>query len=203
MPGATSKIPSLRHEIWHFLSDLYWLSQSTPPIFSRYSHFFESQSPLHRLVFGTADLASLETFPDDMKKDMFSLPCLMCLLWVLSIFVEHAYSPPQLFGELQELQERLRRQKLDRRGSPLLLFWALLKKEDSGELHPRSWATVRFLSVIKVWSGEKQQALATLLHGYLLSCEPAEAQRRRYYLVMEGLMEEPGTADPNFEDVST
>ena len=115
------------------------------------------------------------------------------LLWILAIFLEYAQSPLQLAGELQDLKIRLRRHGLDRFGSPLMLCWLLLRKEESLELHPRSWAVVRLINVIKIWDVSKQHNLTTLLHGYLLGNQTTEAHQQQYYCVMEGIMEDLAT----------
>jgi hypothetical protein len=187
-PGIPSRALSLQRETWHFLSDLYWLSRASPSIFQKQSRFFEPESPLYRLAFGTTDLASLTAFPDPTKKTITSMPGLTCLLWVLAIFLDHAQSPDQLADELQQLQDRLKRHQLDRFGSPMMLCWMLLKKEESGDVHPRSWVVVRHISVIKKWDADKQSDLSTLLNGFLLGNEPAEAQQRRYHSIMESIM---------------
>jgi hypothetical protein len=112
----------------------------------------------------------------------------MCLLWVLTLFLEYAQSAPsQLTAELQDLEGRLRRQCLDRFGSPMMLCWLLLRKEESVELHPRSWAVVRYINVIKTWDVLKQQNLTTLLQSYLLGKKATEAQ---YHRVMKSIMQD-------------
>jgi hypothetical protein len=114
----------------------------------------------------------------------------MCLLWVLMIFLDCAQSPLQLGGELQDLEVRLRRYRLDRSGSPMMLCWLLLRKEESLELHPRSWAVIRLINVIKIWDVSKQHDLTTLLHGYLLGNQTTGAHLQQYCCVMEGIMED-------------
>lgn len=122
-----------------------------------------------------------------------SIPRLICLLWILAIFLEYAQSPLQLEGELQDLKIRLRRHGFDRFGSPMMLCWLLLRKEESLELHPRSWAVVRLMNVIKMWDVSKQHNLGTLLHGYLLGGQTTEAHQQLYYRVMEGIREDMAT----------
>jgi hypothetical protein len=125
---------------------------------------------------------------------MISIPRLMCLIWVLSLFLEYAQSAPlYLAAELQDLEGRLRRQRLDRFGSPMMLCWLLLRKEESVELHPRSWAVVRHINVIKTWDMSKRQNLTTLLQSYLLGKKATETQRQQYHLVMKGVMQDMAT----------
>lgn len=192
-PVGTSWMASPHKETWHFLSDLHWLSCSNPSIFEDQMMFFQPGSPLRRLLFPIVDPASLTAFPDQTKHNILSMPRLMCLFWILAIFMEHAQWPLKLAGELQDLQHRLIRHGLDRSGSPMMLCWVLLRDDDSGGLHPRSWAIVRYISVIKPWDGDKQQNLTRLLHGYLLRDNTTEAQQRQYYGVMENMMTEVRT----------
>lgn len=115
----------------------------------------------------------------------------MCLLWILVLFLEYAQSAPsELAAELQNLEGRLWRQHLDRFGSPIMLCWLLLRKEESVELHPRSWAVVKHINIIKTWDVSRQQNLTTLLQGYLLGKRVSEAQRQQYHGVMKGVMQD-------------
>ncbi|KIW69241.1 hypothetical protein PV04_05128 [Phialophora macrospora] len=189
---ASTWLPSSYQETWHFLSDLHWLWRSSPSLFQTQSaSFFAPQSPLHRLVFGTIDLASLQAFRDPTRKNLVSIPRVFCVLWVLSIFLEHAGSAVQIAAELQDVEDRLRRHGLDRSRSPMMLCWVLLRENEqssSSHVHPRSWAVVRHVNLIKMWDVDKQRDLTALLHGYLLVDRTAEAQQRLYHSVMEGLM---------------
>jgi hypothetical protein len=187
---APSWILSSRYEISNFVSNLHWLSWSSPSIFQANAHFFGPRSPLHRLL-GTFDVTGLESFRDPTRK--ISTPRLICLLCILAIFLEYAQSPLQLEGELQGLKIRLRRHGFDRFGSPLVLCWLLLSKEESLALHPRSWAVVRLINVIKTWDVSKQHNLTTLLHGYLLGDQTTEAHEQLYYRVMESIREDMAT----------
>ncbi|OCT47840.1 hypothetical protein CLCR_03413 [Cladophialophora carrionii] len=190
-PPLSGGLLSSYHETWHFLSDLHWLSRSSPSLFQSQSPFFEVQSPLHRLVFGTIDLARLQAFRDPTRKNLVSIPRVFCVLWILSIFLEHARSAVEIAAELQRLEERLRRHLLDRSGSPMMLCWFLLRDEKSSQLHRRSWAVVRHVNLIKMWDVDKQRNLTALLHGYLVFDETtAEAQHQLYHSVMEGIMED-------------
>jgi hypothetical protein len=75
----------------------------------------------------------------------------------------------------------------------MVLCWLLLRKDESLELHPRSWAVVRLTNVIKIWDVSKQHNLTTLLHGYLLGKQSTEAHQQQHYCVMEGIMEDLAT----------
>jgi hypothetical protein len=161
-----------------------------PSIFQINAHFFSPQSPLHHLL-RISDFTSPEAFRDPTAK--ISISSLACLLWILAIFLEDAQSPLQLAGELQDLEKRLRRHGLNRFGSPLTLCWLLLRKEESSELHPRSWTVVRLINVIKTWDVSKQYNLTTLLYGYLLGNQITEAHQQQYYCVIEGIIEELAT----------
>ncbi|KAJ9611185.1 hypothetical protein H2200_004368 [Cladophialophora chaetospira] len=191
---ATAAAPSLPlssyHETWHFLSDLHWLTRSSPDLFQAQIPYFSVESPLHRLVFGTIDLASLKAFRDPTREHLVSMPRIFCLLWVLSIFLEHAQSPGHVAAELQDLQRRIRLGHLETCGSPMMLCWLLLRKEEPIAVHPRSWAIVRHINLIKMWDLRQQRGLTTLLVGYLLIDQTAEAQMRQYNAVMEGVMED-------------
>jgi hypothetical protein len=125
---------------------------------------------------------------------MIHIPRLTCSLWMLAIFLEYAQSPLQIARELQDMKIRLRRHGLDRFGTPRMLCWLLLRKEESLELHPRSWAVVRLINVIKMWDVSKQHNLTTLLHGYLLGNQITEAHQQLFYGVMEGIMEDFATS---------
>jgi hypothetical protein len=187
---APSWILSSHYEISNFVSNLHWLSWSSPSIFQANAHFFGPRSPLHRLL-GTFDVTGLESFRDPTHK--ISTPRLICLLWILAIFLEYTQSPLQLTEELQDLEIRLRRHGLDRLGSPRMLCWLLLRKEESWELHPRSCTVVRLINVIKIWDVSKQHDLTTLLHGYLLGNQTTDAHLQQYSCVMEGIMEDLAT----------
>jgi hypothetical protein len=69
----------------------------------------------------------------------------------------------------------------------------LLKKEESLELHPRSWAVVRLMNVIKNWEVSKQHDLTRLLRGYLSDNQTIEAHQQQYYDIMEGIREDLAT----------
>ena len=96
-------------------------------------------------------------------------------------------------GQLQDLVIRLQRRGLDRFGSLLRLWWLLLKKEESLELHPRSWGAVRLLNVIKVWDDSRQDNLAILLCNYLFANSTAEAHQQQHNLVMGAIVEDLAT----------
>jgi len=125
---------------------------------------------------------------------------LMSLLWILAIFVEYTQSPLQLTEDLQDLQIRLQRHGLDRFGSPMMLCWMLLRKEKSLELHPRSWAIVRFINVIKTWDVSRQRNLMTLLLGYLLGNLASEDHQQQHNCVMEGIAEDLATLTKEMEE---
>jgi hypothetical protein len=184
--NAPSWILSSCDELSDFLSNLHWLSWSNPSIFQANAHFFGPQTPLDHLL-GISDFASPEAFLDPTK--IIYNSTIACLLWILAIFLEYAQSPLQLAGELQDLNIRLQRHGLDRLGSPMMLCWLLLGKRESLELHPRSWAVVRLVNVIKMWDVSKKHNLTTLLHGYLLGNQTTEALQQQYHCVMEGIME--------------
>jgi hypothetical protein len=171
----------------HFEGNTTLLSWSSPYIFQSNAHFFGPRSPLHCLL-GIFAVTSPKCIRDPTK--LITISRLTCLLWILSIFLEYARSPLQLVGELQDLQVRLQRHGLDRFGSPMMLCWLLLRKEESLEPHPRSWAVVRFINVIKIWDVSKQHDLTTLLHGYLLGNQTTDAHLQQYSCVMEGIMED-------------
>jgi hypothetical protein len=175
------------YEISGYLSNLHWLSCSKPCIFQANAHFFGPRSLLYRLL-GTSDVTGIEPFPNPTR--MISLTRLMCLLWILTIYLEYAHSPVQLTGELQDLYLRLRHRGINQSVSHLLLCWLLLRKEESLELHSRSWAVVRFMNVIKTWDVSIQHNLTALLLGYLLGNQTAEALQQKYDFVMEGILED-------------
>lgn len=187
MTYAPSSILSSHYELSDFLSNLHALSCSIPSIFQAYSWIFRHRSLLHRF-FGTLNLTGLEAFRNPVK--VISILRLVCLLWILRIFLEHAQSPLELVGELQYLQIRLSRHGLDRFGSPMILCWLLLREEDILELHPRSWVVVRLINIIKVWNVSRQHKLTTLLYGYLLCDEASEAQQQQHYSVMKEIMDD-------------
>lgn len=70
----------------------------------------------------------------------------------------------------------------------MMLCWLLLGKGESFELHPRSWAVVRLINVVKIWDISKQHHLTKTLYGYLLGKETTKAHQQQYYYVMEGIM---------------
>jgi hypothetical protein len=187
MTHAPSSILSSHYELSDFLANLHSLSCSSPSIFQANAYLFGPQSRLHRF-FGTLNLTGLEAFRYPVK--VISILRLFCLLWILRIFLEHAQSPLELVGELQYLQIRLSRHGLDRFGSPMMLCWLLLREEEILELHPRSWAVVRLLNIIKVWNISRQHKLTTLLYGYLLCDEANEAQQQQHYSFMKDIMED-------------
>jgi hypothetical protein len=179
---ASSWILSSYNEISDFLSSLHWLSSwSSPSIFQVDAHFL---SPLYPLL-GISDLSSPEGFREPTR--IIPISSLACLIWILSIFLDHAQSPLQLERELQDLKTR------HGLGSPMMLCWLLLGKGESFELHPRSWAVVRLINIIKMWDISKQQNLMTLLHGYLLGNQTTEARQQQYDSVIEGIMEDLAT----------
>jgi hypothetical protein len=188
--NATSLILFSYCELSNFLSKLHRLSCSSPSVFQTNAHFFDSQSPLHRLL-GFFDDTGLEAFRDPTK--WLSITRLACLLWILTIFLDYSRSPLQLAGELQDLKIRLQRHRLDRFGLPMMLCMLLLKKEESLELHPRSWAVVRLMNVIKNWEVSKQHDLTRLLRGYLSDNQTIEAHQQQYYDIMEGIREDLAT----------
>ena len=75
----------------------------------------------------------------------------------------------------------------------MMLLWLLLGKEETFELHPRSWIVVRLINVIKIWDDSKQHNLTTLLYGYLFGNPTTEAHQQQYYCVMEGIKEDLAT----------
>jgi hypothetical protein len=52
---------------------------------------------------------------------------------------------------------------------------------------------VRLINIIKVWDVSKQHNLTTLLYGYLLGNQTAEAYQQQYHRVMEGILEDLAT----------
>jgi hypothetical protein len=182
-----ARILSSHYELLELLSNLHRLSCSSPSIFQVNAHLLGPQSALHRLL-GIFDITGPNFFRNPTKT--ISSSRLTCLLWILTIFLEYAQSPIHLAGELQDLKIRLQHHGLDRFGSPMMLCWVLLRKEESLELHPRSWAVVRLINVIKLWDVSKQHNLTTLLHGYLLDNQTTKAHKEQYYCVIEGIMEE-------------
>jgi hypothetical protein len=72
----------------------------------------------------------------------------------------------------------------------MMLLWLLLGKEESFELHPRSWVVVRLINIIKKWDVSKQHNLTTLLHGYLFGNPTTESHQQQYRSVMDGTMED-------------
>jgi hypothetical protein len=155
-----------------------------------HAHFFDPQSLYHRF-WGAFGATGVEHFRD--STEIAFVPLLMCLIWILTIFLEYALSPGELEGELQRLKIRLQRHGLDRSGSTLMLSWVLLRKEESLELHPRSWVVVRFINVIKTWDVSRQRNLTALLLGYLRGNLASEPHQQQYKCVIKDIMEDLAT----------
>src|SRR5262249_37914874 len=108
---TTSSILSSHYEIVDFLSNLQWLYYSNFSIFQENTRLFDSRSLFYRFL-STFDASGVEVFRDSTR--LTFIPILMCLIWILTIFLEYSQSPEQLSGELQALTLRLQRHRLDR-----------------------------------------------------------------------------------------
>jgi hypothetical protein len=182
-----SPILSSHYELSDFVSNLHRLSYLNPSIFRVNDHFFGPLSPLHRLL-GTFSINGLESFRE--PTNAVAILRLTCLIWILMIFLQYAQSPLNLALELQDLNIRLRRHGLDRFGSPMTLCWLLLREEESFKLHPRSWAVVRLINIIKMWEVSRQYNLTALLCGYLLYNQTTAAHQQLRYYIMEGIVKD-------------
>jgi hypothetical protein len=175
------------------LSNLKWHTWSNPSLFQSHMHLFGPSSPLYHLL-RIPDILGLDPIRDPAK--VLALARLMCLLWLVSLFVAHARNPTALALYLDALLAQLSPYGLDgstssshsSTGSPMMLCWLLLKRDETLELHEISWSVVRHVNVVKAWNPRVQHALAALLYGYLAGEAETDAHQRRHDLLIEGVL---------------